>query len=140
MYEHVTYTIAANTAEADRTTQELKVSPGILTGLSVYFPPGVHSLARCRIFIGETPIAPRSAGGYITGNNSTLPIEGIYELISDKRPVLKIELWNLDEEYDHTIHVTVKWLTEEEMQAEKSLLALIAQRIDALVRALTGGA
>ena len=140
MYEHATYTIPANTAEVDRDVQELKISPGILTGLSVYFPPGCHSLPKCRISIGETPIAPRSAGGYITGNASTLPIEGIYELISDKRPVLKIELWNDDEEYDHTIHVTAKWLTEEEMQAEKSLLALIAQRIDALVRALTGGA
>jgi hypothetical protein len=139
VYEHRTYTIAANTAEADRTTEELKISPGILTDLSVYFPPGCHSLARCRISIGETPIAPRSRGNYITGNASTLPINGIYELISDKVPHLKIELWNLDEEYDHTIHVTAKWLTEEEMQAEKSLLALIAQRIDALVRALTGG-
>jgi hypothetical protein len=140
VYEHVTYTIAANTAEVDRDVEELKISPGILTGLSVYFPPGCHSLARCRISIDESPIAPRSRGGYITGNNSTLPIEGIYELISDKRPVLKIELWNDDEEYGHTIHITAKWLTEEEMQAEKSLLALIAQRIDALVRALTGGA
>jgi hypothetical protein len=140
VYEYRTYTIAANTAETDRTTQELKVSPGILTGLSVYFPPGVHSLARCRISIGETPIAPRSAGGYITGNNSTLPIEGIYELISDKRPVLKIELWNLDYAYSHTIHVTAKWLTEEEMQAERTLLAAIHERIDKLVRSMTGGA
>lgn len=140
MYEHATYTIAANTAETDRDVQELQVSPGILTGLSVYFPSGCHSLARCRISIGESAIAPRSPGGYITGNNSTLPIEGIYELISDKRPVLKIELWNLDVMHDHTVHVTAKWLTEEELQAERSLLALIAQRIDQLVRSLTGGA
>jgi len=140
VYEHVTYTIAANTAEADRTTEELKISPGILKDLSVYFPAGCHSLARCRISIGETPVAPRSQGGYITGNGGWLPIDDIYEPITGNRPVLKIELWNLDEEYDHTIHVTAKWLTEEETQAERTLLAAIHERIDKLVRSMTGGA
>lgn len=139
MYEHVTYTIAANTAETDRNIEELKISPGILVGLSVYFPPGCHSLTKCRIAIGDTPVAPRSRGGFITGNASTLPIEGIYEPITGNRPVLTIELWNDDEEYDHTIHITAKWLTEQEMQAERSLLAMIAQRIDSLARVLGGG-
>ena len=140
MYDSWEYTIPANTSEADRVRVPCKISPGTLTELVFHFPTGCHRLARCRVLIGEKPVAPRSSASYVAGNMWPIIIPDMHEAITGNRPVLNWEIWNVDEEMDHTIALDATWTAEEELQAERSLLALIAQRIDALVRALTGGA
>jgi hypothetical protein len=103
------YTIPHNTSEAGAIKVECPISPGLLTDLFIYFPGGCKNLARCRVFIGEKPIAPRSAKHYIAADAQLIPLRMINELISDNLPVLNWWVWNLDDTYDHTIWMLALW-------------------------------
>lgn len=114
MHDRWEYTIPANTAEADRKIVECPVSCGVLTRLTVYFPPGNYDFGRCRIKLGEKPIAPRSPGGFLTSNGHMIVIEDMEENITENRPVLTWELWNLDETWSHTPWMTAEWVGVDE--------------------------
>lgn len=114
MFDRWEYTIPANTAEADAIRVECKVSPGVLKSLIVYFPAGCHGLARCRIFIGERPVAPRSAKNFIAAEDMAVSMMYLEERIREDLPVLNWDVWNIDDTYDHTIWMSAEWTSAEE--------------------------
>jgi len=125
------YTIPANTAEADAIKIECPISMGTLTRLSVYFPPGNYDLGRCRVRLGEKPIAPRSPSNYLTSNGHMIVLEDMEELISENRSVLVWELWNLDETWPHTPWMTAEWYGHDEPYA-KTTTRLISEFISVI--------
>lgn len=124
MQDRWEYTIPANTAEADKVKVECKISPGTLKDLDIYFPAGCQDLARCRIFLGEKNIAPRSGGSHISGEDTLIPFHGINERVREDLSVLNWFVWNLDDTFDHTIWLSAVWTEEDEPYDKKSYSAL----------------
>ena len=116
MFEQWEYTIDENTLEVDREKETCKISIGILTDLFVFFPAGCHGLARCRVFLGEKPVAPRSAKLFIAGDDGPIDVRGLVEPIRPNLPVLNWELWNLDQTYPHTLWLGATWTPLEESE------------------------
>ena len=140
MFDRWEYTILANTTEANRIPQECKISAGILQNVKIFFPLGTFGLARCRVRLGEKPILPRSHAGYVTGNGTWSEALNQGESTKENLPVLRWELWNLDDTNPHTLAMEASWIAEEEGLAERSLLARMVESLDGLRRSLTGGA
>lgn len=118
------HTILANTLEKDAEKVECKISPGILLDLIVFWPAGCQYLAKCRIFLGEKSIAPRSERLSLKGEDTLLVLPDLYEPIKGNKPILNWEVWNLDDTYPHTLTLSARWLTEEEQYEKKAYLAL----------------
>lgn len=134
MFDRWEYTIPANTTEANAVKRECKVTRGVLTDLLIYFPPGCHNLARCRIFLGEKAIAPRDESNFIAADGMAIPIRYFNEPIKEDLPVLNWHCWNLDDTFDHTIWMSAQWIGldepyEAKMYQELKNLALLLKRM-----------
>lgn len=124
MHDRWEYTIPPRTTEKNRIRVECPVSSGTLTRLCVYFPPGNYDLGRCRIRLGEKPIAPRSPSSFLTSNGHMIVLEDMEENIDENRPVLIWELWNLDMTWPHTPWMTAEWVGAEEPYAKTSAFSI----------------
>lgn len=113
MFDRWEYTIPANTAEADAVRVTCPITKGFLKSINIYFPPGCWGLARCRIFVGQRPIVPRSSANFIAADSALIPIRYLNEPVQDDIPVLNWDVWNLDQAYPHTIWMSAEWLSEE---------------------------
>lgn len=133
MYDRWQYKIPANTAEEDAIRVKCPVSPGFLKSLTIYNPPGCQSRARSRIFLGEKPIAPRSASNYIALEGIALTISDMNEPIKDDLPVLNWDVWNVDTMYPHTIWMSAEWISVDEPY-EKTTTRLMREFIDVMKR------
>jgi len=138
MFDFWEYTVPKNTAETALIRRECKISPGILTDIRVYFPLGVNSVAKARVYIGEKPVLPRSAKSYVTGDGADVGAIDIFEPITGNRPILNWDVWNTSTKNDHTLQLKATWVTEEEMAADRALLAAMLNRLDSINRALGG--
>lgn len=132
MFEQFEYTIPANTSLANRAKQELKISIGILTDLFIFFPAGCHGLARCRVFLGEKPVAPRTPSSYVAGDDGPVNVNSLLEPIKPNLPVLNWELWNLDDTYTHTLWLGATWTPLTESELKQILLELKTMNLNLL--------
>jgi hypothetical protein len=133
-------TVPANTSYSDRLDEELKLDKGIITQATCYFPLGCMHLARFKCFHSQYQLAPFNREGYVSGEGTEVLFLKNYELL--QRPYsLRIELWNVDDTYDHTltfrILVEPSWLAIPQLQQSK-LLSRIAKGITLMTTALTG--
>lgn len=124
MFDRWEYTITANTSEALRKKVECKISPGTLTDLVVYFPPGCHGMVKCRVFLGEKPVAPRSAARYLAADGFAIELHNINELISENLPVLTWEIWSPDTAYPHALWMSAEWISAEESYEKQTVSIL----------------
>lgn len=115
------YAIAANTAEESAHKEGCEISPGLLTDLFLYFPPGCKNLARSRVSLGEKPIAPRNGKGFYSGHGTLVELHGMRELISENVPVLNWYTWNLDETYAHNLIMWAEWIGQDEEDGRLTL-------------------
>lgn len=125
MYDRWEYTVPKNTAEEDAIVVECNVTPGTLTDLRVYAPSGCAGLLKCRVFIGERPIAPRSGKAFLAGEGFIAEIRGAFELISGNIPVLRWVLWNEDTLFDHTPWMDASWISEDEPYERTTSRAMV---------------
>jgi len=56
--------IPADTEESDPVEQALKITKGVITKLSVKFPPGCKGLVKVRILRYESQLVPLSRGEF----------------------------------------------------------------------------
>jgi hypothetical protein len=130
------YNVSANTPEANAHKEECKISEGLLTDLFLYFPPGVKNLARCRVFLGEKAVAPRSPKGYYSGHGTLVEITGMKEHITENIPVLNWYVWNLDETYSHNLIMWALWIGQEEEDVRLTLEEI--RELNRLLKGMVG--
>lgn len=123
------YKVARNTAEKDAKKIKCGVTPGTLKGLVIYFPPGCQCRARCRINLGERPIAPRSPSNYHAGDGMSIVLTDINEPIKYDMPVLNWYVWNLDTAWPHTLWLSAEWISVEEAY-DKSMVNILRDFVD----------
>lgn len=99
-------TVETDDTEADPNVQILKIAHGIITWISVFFPPGCHNQVHCVILHHEHQIAPSTEGMTLVGD--TRPVEWSEYYESYQPPYeLKLKLWGVDCAYLHNITVRV---------------------------------
>lgn len=87
-------------------TDTIKIAHGIITKVSVWFPPGCHGLVYCKLKHHEHTIFPSTEDMYITGSGFPVEWEEYYE--SYQPPYeLKFVGWAYGTVYDHVITVNV---------------------------------
>jgi hypothetical protein len=99
-YEH-SLEIPANTPAAAPVKLTWPLSRGVITRMTVFFPPGCAGLARIRIFRGHTQTWPLDLGEWIKGDGQEVLVESYYELTAYPYE-LNVEGINLDDTYPHT--------------------------------------
>jgi len=114
MFDRWEYTVPAGTKEADAIRVECKISPGVLTDLVVFFPPGCHGLVKSKVYLGEKPIAPRSDKQCLAADAFAVELHHVNELISENRPVLNWFLWAPETSYPHTLWMSAEWISADE--------------------------
>ena len=124
MFDRWEQRVPAGTSEENRLRLECKISPGLLTDLVVYFPPGCHRLVRSRVSLGEKPIAPRSAKGWLAADGYAVELHHVNELISENRPVLVWELWSPQTDWPHTLWMTAEWISAEVPYEQQAVMVL----------------
>lgn len=98
--------IPKNTTEAAPVTQMLKVAHGIITWVSVLFPPGCARLAHCVILHHEHQIFPSTEGMDLAGDTFPIEWDEYYECYQPPYE-LKLKAWNEDDTYPHKITIRV---------------------------------
>ena len=124
MYDRWGKTVDPKTYEEKAKKVQCKISPGVLTDLVVFMPEGCKGLCRCRVFLGEKPIAPRAAKRYVAGEGYVVNLKDMNERVREDLPVLNWYVWNVDTKYPHTPWLSAQWLTEQEMYERKMYVAL----------------
>ena len=131
--------VQKNTPETDPVVEVIKIAHGIVTWVSVFFPPGCARLAHCVILHHEHQIAPSTEGMNLAADS--LPIEWNEYYESYQPPYeLKIKAWNEDDTYPHKITVRVAVLPRKAIialaivDAIKSLFGMLSPK-----RIFTGG-
>lgn len=136
MYDRWEYTIPADTAEKDAKRVPCHITKGFLRSISLFMPSGCWNYVRCRVFVGERPIVPRSPANFIALNGVLERITYLNEPVWEDIPVLNWDVWNLDDTYDHTIWMSAEWLSEEKPYEMK--MAHQMEEFLALMRNLVG--
>lgn len=99
-------TVTAGKTEANPEVEILKIAHGIITWISVLFPPGCHRLAHCVILHHEHQIAPSTEKMDLAGDGVPIEWSEFYE--SYQPPYeLKIKAWNEDDTFPHTLTIRV---------------------------------
>jgi len=119
--------IPANTAITSPVTTSLRIPKGDITEIRVVFPTGCANLAHVRIFALERQIYPSNLGGYYQG-------DGVFFLIRDRYPLpefvqeVKVEGYNEDDTYQHTITVGMTVIASEKARGVSSLGDVLRER------------
>lgn len=98
--------VPANTAEASPVRQDLKLAYGVVSQVTVVFPPGCVGLVHLRVFRGGQQVWPSTADQDLAGD--TFPVEWPehYELTNEPYSMVA-RLWNLDDSYEHTVTIRI---------------------------------
>lgn len=111
----------------NKKVETLVIAHGIISWVSVLFPPGCHGMVHCVILHHEHQIAPSTEGMTMIGDG--IPIEWNEYYESYQPPYeLKAKLWGVDCEHDHTVTIRVAVLPR------KAIIALAI--VDAIRSAL----
>ena len=106
MFYDFAITIAADTAESDAVTQNLKLTKGVLHRFEVQFPAGCAGLAHIRFEQGAAHLFPTDPEGNFATDDFTIAFDDKVELVTAPFTIQAIA-WNLDDTYPHTITVRI---------------------------------
>jgi len=115
--------------ENTKTVRRLKVNRGIITKVWIQFPPGCAGLTKVRVIHEGHPIIPAHEEETLRADNYTFEIPLMFEIIGAPEQ-LKIEGWNEDDAYDHTITFLFLVLPKAVVFPE----IILAQQMDAFMR------
>jgi len=102
--EHIT--VETTHTVSNKKEQVIKIAHGIITWVSIFFPPGCHNLVHCTIYHHEHQVFPSTEGMSIVGNAGAVRWIEYYE--SYQPPYeLKVKSWGVSCSYDHTIAVRI---------------------------------
>ena len=97
-------TLPANRTEATATYTRFMVNQGVIYRVWVTFPAGCAGLVKVRISFGGHPFLPVESNAYISGDNYVFEYPVMFE-IKEPPEQIKIQAWNEDDIYCHTIDV-----------------------------------
>ena len=122
-----------NTLKDSPVTRDLYLAHGIITWVSVLFPPGCAGLAHCKIYHYSKQIFPSVEDMDLAGDTFPIAWNEYYEMYADPY-LLKFTGWNEDDTYPHKITVRMAILPRKAIiayqvvDALKSLFGMLSPR------------
>jgi len=107
-----TVTASASTTRSAPATGYIKVATGILHRFEISFPSGCAGLVHASLWIGGHQIIPLGAGTTFTGDDVEIEFNE-YLVIEQGANEIRIEVWNEDNTFSHTVEVRIGVLPED---------------------------
>lgn len=104
MFYSFDITVPKNTAKADAVVQEVELTSGLVTRVSILFPWGCAGLTHVQILDHEFQIWPSRDDLDFSGNDTIIEFSEAYPLLAPPF-TLQIRAWNEDDSYEHTVSV-----------------------------------
>lgn len=98
--------VIANTSKSIPKEQSLLLAPGIISWVSVTFPPGCHDMVKCVILHHEHQIFPSRDDESLSGNAFPIEWTEYYEMYQSPYD-LKARLWSPNTTYNHTVTIRI---------------------------------
>ena len=102
----------------------VRIPQGTITAVRVFIPWGVAGLAGVRLKIDEQQVYPSNLDGWYTGNDNMIVVNDKLTL-TETFQTLKVEGYNLDDTYEHTIYVGVTVLAPEEQVVTPAFIGFL---------------
>ncbi len=106
MFYDKTLTIPANTLEAGVVSEKLVCTHGVVHRVEVEFPKGCSGLAYFRVKVSEHQIWPTNPGEWFRSDDHAIGFNEYFQFY-DSPYELKLEGYNLDDSYSHSITLRV---------------------------------
>lgn len=114
MFYEYNLTVPKNTAETSPKTKSMKVWAGVVHRVAVMFPNGPSGLLRCRIMQGSHTLWPSNPDGYFGTDGETVDFLEYFE-IESRSIKFRLEAWNLDDTYEHSVFVRLGVLPKDKL-------------------------
>jgi hypothetical protein len=107
MHYTVPLTVNPTHTQQSPATANITVDDGIISFVSIYFPPGCHYTTRVQVHAGATQLLPANPGesyaanGYAVECNCYFPTEVVGNVIT-------IKGWAVGARYPHTVRVFIE--------------------------------
>jgi hypothetical protein len=96
--------IPANTAAVNAVRVSITLMPGVIKRVEIQYPTGCAGLAHTRIYRKNVQLWPSNPGGDFAGDGYIIGFNEVY-LLDSEPYVFVLEMWNLDDTYQHEIRV-----------------------------------
>ena len=105
-------TTVKNTAKTALKRTTLKITKGLVYKIEFYFPRGSAGLMGVAVFDGSYSIWPSTIGQFFSGDDVIISFDDMY--LKEAAPFMfHIYTYNLDDTYNHLIHVRVGLVSKE---------------------------
>ena len=131
MFYDFSFTIPANTAEANPLRKDIKLTHGIIHRVEISFPSGCAGLVFLQIVQGLHQVWPTNPEGSFNTDDYTVAFNEYYDM-TEEPFTLSLIGWNEDDTYDHTLEVRFGILPMIVLKPEETFL----QAFKALLRRL----
>lgn len=101
---HGDLTIPPQTPPTDPARKELRLEPGRVSRISVFFPWGHGGLTGFRLTRGGEQLFPFPPGTWLIGNDQVYDFP-LAVVLTDEPVSVWLEGYNQDEYYEHTVYV-----------------------------------
>ena len=113
----VALAIPANTPETNPVVKRIRLLKGTLRRVLIHFPPGASALAHIRAFLDDKQILPDKNEGDVEDSialdDATFPLI-LNKKVEKREAELRVEGWNEDDTYPHTIKLIFSHQLQEE--------------------------
>jgi len=132
MFFEYPLTIPPNTPREAPATREITLAQGEVTWWEIQFPRGCVALAHVRVVDETHPVIPANTDGDVSAEGANI---GSFDsiLLNDEPATLRLEGWNEDDTFPHTI--TFRFAVRS--QAEIARMAGVFRALDFLDRWFT---
>ena len=124
MFYDFSFTIPANTTEADPQELVCKLTYGIIHRVEIIFPSGCAGLAHLQIREGLHQYWPTNPDGAFNSNDERIEFSEYLELYRTPYELVLIG-WNEDDTYPHTLEVRFGLLPVWVLQPEPGLSGML---------------
>jgi hypothetical protein len=107
MRYHVELVVPAATPASAPTTAELKLTPGLIEHVSVYFPPGSGGYLYVQIWLNGYQLIPWERAAWLRGDDLLIPDSGKYE-VTEEPYLLTVKAYSTATLYAHRVMISAE--------------------------------
>ena len=104
--------VPANTSKESYQVTTMKLTKGVVSRVSVFFPWGCAGLVFAQIVRKTWQVFPLSRGQWISANDRTIDFGTSIDVLSDPHDII-VRSYNEDDTYNHTITVSFQMVKGE---------------------------
>jgi len=129
MRYYVDLAVPAGTPITAPVTGELKLSPGLIEHVSLYFPPGSGGWLNVQVWLNGYQLVPWERGTWLRGDDVLVPDYGKYE-VTEEPYLVTVKAYNTGALYSHSVMVGVELTPYQAAAGGDQGQSLVGMRFD----------